>query len=122
MNGPKPLTRQSPWAELDLSPQAKLAITDGDPSVPVRGFARHVGDGMLSAFVAIEPGIGWHLSISFIDHRGRNSRYPRWDEISHARYELLPTELRFVMELPPVDEYVAVHPTCFHLYQQVEAA
>lgn len=85
---------------------------------------RNVHDGHLTAMVAIEPGIGWHLSIS---HRTNTNppkpgRYPTWDEIAHARYELLPDDLDFVMHLPPMDEYVAVHDTTFHLHQHPEPA
>lgn len=47
-------------------------------------YQRRVNDGELVAIAAAEPGIGWHLSISFRDHRGKLSRYPRWDEIMHA--------------------------------------
>ncbi|MGE0796200.1 MAG: hypothetical protein AB7O29_12795, partial [Acidimicrobiia bacterium] len=67
---------------------------------------RRVADGQLRAIVVEEP-LGWHLSISFIDHRGRPARYPRWDEIADARDLLLPADVGFVMHLPPADEYVA---------------
>jgi hypothetical protein len=84
-------------------------------------FRRNVSDGRLTVCVAIEPQIGWHLSISFTDHRPNViSRYPTWDEITHARYLLLPDELDFVMHLPPTDEYVSVHATTFHLHQWPE--
>ncbi len=54
---------------------------------------------------------GWHLSISC------RHRYPLWDEIRDARYELLPNNLTMAMLLPPKKQYVNVHPNCFHLYQ-----
>lgn len=53
----------------------------------------------------------WHLSISHPD------RYPTWDEISHARYQLLDDDLYMVMILPPTREYVNVHDFCFHLHE-----
>ena len=54
----------------------------------------------------------WHLSIS------HPRRYPNWDEISEAREKLLPADLAFVMLLPAAwDEYVNVHPNCFHLWE-----
>jgi hypothetical protein len=87
--------------------------------VPITVWQRNVSDGTLVAFVDDEPE-GWHLSISFRDHRGGWSRYPSWDELAHARYELLPAEWDFVMHLPPPDEYVAAHPTTFHLHQWPE--
>ena len=80
-------------------------------------WSRAVGDGVLNALVTIDPGVGWHLSISFRDHKGRLSRYPRWDEIIHAREELLPPDVGFVMHLPKMDEYVALHDTTFHLFE-----
>lgn len=61
------------------------------------------------------PGIqGWHMSISHPD------RYPTWDEIAKARYELCPLDIEMVMYLPPPTEYVNVHNYCFHLHELVE--
>lgn len=56
-------------------------------------------------------GLLWHLSIS------HPHRYPKWDEIRDARYKFLPTDLTFGMLLPPPEEYVNVHPNCFHLWE-----
>jgi len=113
MTGPQPLRRQrSPWQRW---PEQDHTIE----GVPVAVWRRNVNDGALVAFVGDEPE-GWHLSISFRDRRGGWSRYPSWDELAHARYELLPAELDFVMHLPPPDEYVAVHSTTFHLHQWPE--
>ena len=56
----------------------------------------------------------WHMSISL------QNRYPTWDEIKSARYELLPIGLTFMMLLPPPNEYVNVHPNCFHLWEYSE--
>lgn len=80
---------------------------------------RRVGDGELVACVAEEP-TGWHLSISHRDHRGELSRYPTWDEIAHARDELLPADVDFVMFLPKAGDYVALHATTFHLHEHPE--
>jgi hypothetical protein len=55
-----------------------------------------------------------HLSISRVD------RYPNWDEIKAARYELLPLHLTFAMLLPPPGDYVNIHPNCFHLWEVTE--
>jgi len=54
---------------------------------------------------------GWHMSISC------ERRYPDWDEVAHARYKLLPASMTFAMMLPPPDEYVNLHQTCFHLHE-----
>jgi hypothetical protein len=54
---------------------------------------------------------GWHLSIS------HPWRYPTWDEIAAARYALVPDAVTMAMVLPPSDEYVNLHPNCFHLHE-----
>ena len=53
----------------------------------------------------------WHLSISHPD------RYPTWDEVADARYELCPDDVTMAMLLPPSGEYLNVHKTTFHLWQ-----
>jgi hypothetical protein len=108
MTGAKPLTRQrSDWTHV------MEGRFDG---IDAKVYARHVHDGSLRAFVADEPA-GWHLSISFVNHKGDPTRYPTWDEITHAREQLLPANVAFVMHLPVADEYVAIHPTTFHLHE-----
>lgn len=56
----------------------------------------------------------WHMSISCA------RRYPTWDEIRDARYELLPDEITMAMLLPPKAEYVNLHQNCFHLHEIIE--
>ena len=113
----EPLTKQrSPWVEAVL------------PEVIARAFARaklhpsyherNVRDGVLSAVVCEEEA-GWHLSVSHVFHNGQPGRYPSWDEIAHARYELLPEGIDVVMRLPAEDN-VAVHKTTFHLHEHPE--
>lgn len=53
----------------------------------------------------------WHISISCAN------RYPNWDEIKDARYSLVPDGVLMAMLLPPKDEYVNLHPNCFHLHE-----
>lgn len=106
---PDPLVAQlTPWRRRGRDP---LGLGDF--------WIRSTRDGQLRAIVAEEP-MGWHLSISFVDDCSRPSRYPTWDEIAHARYELLPGDVDFVMHLPPLGEYVAVHATTFHLHEHPE--
>jgi hypothetical protein len=108
----KPLTKQtSEWEEFDA-----FRIQE---DIPVRWLRRNVRDGKLLCCVAEEPP-GWHLSISFRDHKGKLSRYPSWDEIMHARDQLLPADVEFVMWLPKEGEYVAMHDTTFHLHEHPE--
>ena len=116
----EPLTRQrSEWASGTFDPFVAEAMER--LGVPVQFYFRNVSDGQLRAFVADEPP-GLHLSISYIDHKGRPTRYPSWDEIVHARETLLPSDVGFTMHLPPVDQYVSVHASTFHLWEYPERA
>lgn len=122
--GHKPLTRQrSPWNGLKMDDVLPMELV----LLGAKGYERRVHDGILLALVVEEPA-GWHMSIS---HRGnqrragqphqRNpARYPSWDELAHARYELLPHTVDFVMHLPPPAEYIALHDTTFHLHEHPE--
>ena len=86
--------------------------------VPTTVWTRRVDDGVLRAFVAREPS-GWHLSIAHSRPLGdrHRRRYCNWDEIAEARYSLLPDDITVAMLLPPRGQYVAVHPTVFHLHE-----
>ena len=55
--------------------------------------------------------IGWHLSIS------HPTRYPSWDEIKQARYELIPNNVMVAMLFPPKEQFVNIHNNCFHLFE-----
>lgn len=106
--GPRPISRQrSKWVEKP------------SPLPGSRLFLRNVHDGQLRTIVALES-TGWHLSISHVfpgERRDPPGRYPTWDEIADARYAFLPEDVTMAMLLPPLDEYVALHPTTFHLHQ-----
>lgn len=67
--------------------------------------------GKLSIIVGLSPQDGFHVSIS------HPSRYPSWDEIVHIRYSLLPNGLTMALLLPPIAEYINLHPNCFQLNQ-----
>lgn len=107
-----PMTRQrSAWRERDP------LMVDGEQ---IAVFERNVHDGVLRALVAYEhPGHEprWHISVSHSKPQGGPGRYPSWDELAHARYELGPSDVTFAMMLPPLDHYVADHPTTFHLFE-----
>ena len=80
---------------------------------------RDVKDGHLTVLVGQEPS-GWHLSIS---HRTNDTpplpgRYPTWEEICDARDRFTPPEVTMVQVLPPRGEWVNVHATTFHLWEQ----
>ena len=78
-------------------------------SVPGARMFMQMGSGC-SVIVAVEGG-AWHLSIA---HR---HRYPKWNSIAKARYDLLPADVTMAMLLPPIHEYVNIHENCFHLWQ-----
>jgi len=56
-----------------------------------------------------------HLSIS------HPTRYPTWEEIKAARYDLMPHDVMVAMLLPPPADYVNIHPNCFHLWELRES-
>ncbi len=86
--------------EIPLPTGSAKAFEKGPSRVLISHEPRH-GDGKLY----------WHLSIS------NPTRYPGWDEIKDARYNLLPLGVTFVMVLPPPNEYVNIHNNCFHLWE-----
>ena len=59
----------------------------------------------------------WHISISC------PNRYPRWDEIFTAWYDLVPdaAEINGAIILPRKAEYVNIHKNCFHVHQLRDA-
>lgn len=112
----------STWREFAV-PQVVRETLKADGAVSIRGYQQGCEDGgHLSVLIAKEP-TGWHLSISHrFDVLGPNGypspgRYPTWDEIADARYDLLPDEVTMAMLLPPRDQYVNIHPTTFHLHE-----
>jgi hypothetical protein len=96
-----------------LAPSSLLPL-----SVDVAAFARPVADGELRVIVSRDPhhrflGVyEWHMSISH-----STARYPTWDEIAQARYDLLPDGITVGMFLPPRSEYVNINGNCFHLHE-----
>ena len=56
----------------------------------------------------------WHMSVS------HPRRYPTWDEIREIRYAILPDNITMGMLLPPIAQYVNLHPNCFHLHEVPE--
>lgn len=86
---------------MDLPPEVRALCSPG-----AKGYRL----GSCRIIVSLDGG-GWHLSIS------REDKLPTWDEVSRARYELLPDEATMAMFLPPRSEYVNLHEYCFHLYE-----
>ena len=103
--GPDPITRQrSRWKPIP------------SPIPSATAFRRNVHDGVLQAIVSIDDE-HYHLSISHRRANGQHVRYPTWDEMTHARGELLPPDRWFAMYFPPSAAYVTEHPTTFHLFE-----
>lgn len=63
------------------------------------------------SIIVSRDGGRWHLSIAHPD------RYPTWDEIHYARYELIPDGVFMAMITPPKKFYVNFHPNCFHWWE-----
>lgn len=127
MSKRKKVVARKPPQQMERTPLTKINSTwrriEG-PEIPgaiaSAWFVRSTSDGVLSLCVAEEPRIGWHMSISFRDHRGYLTRYPQWDEIADARDKFLPNDMGFVMHLPSTEEYVALHDTTFHIHQEAQ--
>lgn len=68
--------------------------------------------GDVTCCVAKEGGY-WHISVSV------SYRYPSWDEIYTAWYDLVPDapQIEGAIVLPRKSEYVNIHPNCFHVHQ-----
>lgn len=59
---------------------------------------------------------GWHMSIA------HPKRYPTWDEIAKARYELIPDDCTMALMLPPRSQYVNIHNWCMQVHQVFDKA
>ena len=68
--------------------------------------------------VECHEGTHWHISIS-CPHR-----YPTWEEIKAAWYDLVPgagKDFEGAIILPRHSDYVNFHVNCFHVHQLAEA-
>jgi len=111
---PKPLNPVGPDADLGDLPLRSIAVPEQTAAnFPAGTWIRCFMLGECSVIVTREHGL-FHLSIA---HR---HRYPTWDEISQARYRILPDDVWIVMQLPPRRYFVNVNRFCFHL-TEIEA-
>ena len=97
--------------EVKDTPSVALALQGLEPGT------RLFRMGKASIFVSPPfQGKGWHMSIA------RQDRYPDWDEIAKAWYELVPEADRrtAVMVLPPRDEYINIHSNCFQVHELLD--
>lgn len=102
--------------DLHVTPWRRFGTMALPEGVQAETHRRAVRDGRLTVIVAQEPQ-GWHLSISFKPDVRDRLRYPTWDEIAEARYRFCPDGITMAMLLPPMETYVAVHDTTFHLHE-----
>jgi len=82
--------------------------TQGNPFLPEGTKAYVMGN--CTIIYTIDDG-RHHISIS------NKHRYPTWEEISFARYALIPNEIPMAIVLPPKEKYVNLHKNCFHLWE-----
>lgn len=53
----------------------------------------------------------WHMSV------GCKNRLPKYQELKHMRYELLPDDCYMAQIFPPKKEFVNLHPFTLHLWE-----
>lgn len=66
--------------------------------------------GRCTIIITIDDG-KWHLSIS------TPSAQPSYRELKEARYKFLPNDIYAAQIFPPKEEFINVHPYCFHLFE-----
>ena len=109
------------WTEIaGLTPETFVRQGANPEDAKFLGRARWFRRGLLRVCVNIEPffadsSLGYHMSIS------KPASLPTWEEITRARYDLLPDELWMVQVLPPRKSYVNHHPYTMHLFESHEA-
>lgn len=90
-----------------------------------RAYLADVSDGVLKALVShdeVRPGLLlWHLSVSFRGPNGELCRLPSWDELKHAKFQLVPADVPMILLFPRRQApYVNVHNTTLHLFESTE--
>jgi hypothetical protein len=119
------LTRQRSEWEPSRRDTQLVAMLRANGCINVSVLYRRVHDGELRAIRSQDgPAQLWHLSVSHWRRskiRDRAKRYPSWDELADARYDLLPANIDVVMHLPPPEQFVSAEDTTFHLHEHREA-
>ncbi len=98
--------------EAGTHPQFELMVKTG---MLQRGSRRYRMGGVQMIVSPPENGQWWHMSIS------HPNRYPTWDEVAKAWYELVPDadQREGVMKLPKKEAYVNLHDFCFQITEVV---
>lgn len=98
--------RPMPLAFRDLARLSEDHEVIDDYGVYQTGFFQYKGKDIL---VQIENG-RWHLSVSANHTLG-------YYELKEIRYMFLPNGIHAAQIFPPREEFVNIHPNCFHLYE-----
>ena len=103
--------RRSNWQEIPI-----LIVDSITADLVSSGTKRYVKGECQLLLTPLEnqPDGQWkHVSIS------HPRRYPTWDEILDARYVFFDEDAEVFQVLPPKQEYVNLHPNCFHLWSPI---
>jgi hypothetical protein len=119
-----PTKQRSKYRELKLDdPITAEKITralEGAGSQNIGIWWRNVGDGLLRVIAEQTP-IGWHLAVTHAKRGKGNAlapgRWPKYEELYHARLELLPDHIDVVLHLPREEDYDEKADTTFHLHE-----
>lgn len=100
--------------EVQNAPLIQAAINAGNMQFGTRTFKM----GRVAIFISPPDqrfGMGWHMSISHPE------RYPTWDEVASAWYQLVPDADNRVgaMILPKREDYISIHNFCFQVHEQL---
>lgn len=107
-NRPASYTEHAPRALIEIAPTPSLERTNIIPGV--NSYLRAYLMGECSIIVTKEYG-HWHMSIA------RPNRLPSWDEVSEARYRLIPDAVTMAMILPPKADYINLHSFCLQMIE-----
>lgn len=107
-NRPPSFTERKPLPLAEFPPPPEMAAATLVPDV--NSYLRCYRLGECTVIVTREFG-DWHASIAHRD------RLPTWDEVAEARYRILPDGVTMAMLLPPMKDYLNIHPNCLQLVQ-----
>lgn len=106
---PDAIARRTPIVELPLTADQEEGKRRGLLEPNLRVFD------MAECHVLVGRGPhGWHLSIS------HPARLPTWEELSEARYRLIPDSAIMAMVLPSREHYVNINPNVLQLVEVPE--
>jgi hypothetical protein len=107
-NRPATYTEHAPRVLAEIPPTPQMNAVHLQPGI--NSYLRVYRMEKCSIIITKEYG-HWHLSIACPD------RLPSWDEVSEARYRLIPDHVTMAMLLPPKVTYLNVHPNCLQMIE-----